>query len=88
MKRHQVMDLFEGPRNEPIGEWIDFPKNYPEKNKDKLLVKLKDDTQIFAYYYSDSYGLNHHENPKGRYFWGCSDRKPIGDVKAWKYLKD
>ncbi len=82
MKRHLVMDLFHGNRKEVIGEWLPFPQNLPKGRSDKVWVKLRDDSELFCYYYED-----HRE---GCYFWVCANKYMISDfdVKEWKYLKD
>jgi len=90
MKRHQVMDLFHGSRNEPIeGPWNEFDKNHPQGRSEKVRVKLSDDSELSAYYYADkAQGLAQHIqacNPA--YFWNCNTKEPLYNVIAWKYLK-
>lgn len=80
MKRHLVMDLFWGNQKESIGEWKEFPKERPQKHGKKW-VKLADDSELFAYFYSD--------RPLRAHWWVCSSKDYIRDedVKMYKDLK-
>ena len=78
MKRHTVMDLFYDHLKDPVdGDWNEYKPNI---QRCKLLVKLKDDSQTYAYFYGDG--------AHGHYFWSCKSKEPLDNVKTWKFLKE
>lgn len=54
MKRHTVMELFHSTQKQAEDcDWIDIKTQLPKEDKCKIKVKLKDESEIFAYFYSD-----------------------------------
>lgn len=52
MKRHQVMDLYHGKQNDPIGDWVSTESQKPNGHC-KVQAKMQNGDEFFAYYYSD-----------------------------------
>ena len=77
MKRHLVMDLFHGAENTPVGDWTTQHPDIESKGA-KVLVRLNDNTERFAYFYSDK--------PHGSYFYDCKTSEPL-NPKEWKLLR-
>jgi hypothetical protein len=79
MKRTLIMDLFHGNKTREIGEWNNI-KNLPNEHC-KVKLKLKDNTECFAYYYSDI--------PKA-HFWHIPTQEYIldNDIISWKHLEE
>ena len=88
MKRHQVMDLFYGHLNESVdGPWNVIEFSLPNTNHCKVLVKLSDGTEKFAYYYADRAQWIESVGYQSSYFWDCRTKEPLLNVVAWKLLK-
>ncbi len=79
MRRHKVMDLFFSDQTEPIGQWNIFAEKRPDTTS-KVLVQLEDLRELFAYFHIDKRG--------GSYFWDCTTKNALNDVKMWKSLNE
>jgi hypothetical protein len=78
------MDLFFRDQTEPVeGDWN---LGKPDGDKCKLLVKLKDGSETYAYFYGDGGRMSTWTYPS--YFWRCDNKEPIDDVEGWKFLKN
>lgn len=85
MKRFQVMDLFHGDETEEDeGPWKDVKHENPKMTSKgiKVKVKLTDNSEEFAYYFSDCSPLLN-----GFKWWGCHSHDPLTNVTHFKYLK-
>jgi hypothetical protein len=90
MKRHLVMDLFCSHLREPVeGDWNKIEDGLPKTKctGTKVIVKLKDDSETYAYFYKDK-GLCAEYVENLSYFWDCTTKENLPNVVAWKYLKD
>ncbi len=88
MKRHEVMDLFHGDKNTVVDEpWNDVKEGLPSVASNKVKVKLADESETDAYYYSDYASWLSKFNLPTSYFWACISREPLMNVTHWKHMK-
>jgi len=79
------MDLFYAKETEPIeGPWNEFTKVSPNVDKGKFIVKLSDNSETLAYYYSDK-GLS---NGERSFFWHSKSHEALHNVTHWKEIKE
>jgi hypothetical protein len=81
-RRHRVMDLYCSDVNQETGEWKKIQDNLPissDVSGVKVKVRLKNMTEMFAYFYTDLYPPT---------FWDCAKKEPLYDVVEWINLKE
>lgn len=85
------MDLFYAHlTEEEPGPWNEIENGLPNIDSKgcKVIVKLSDMSETFAYFYPDKASWGAQYGIKPAFFWSCITREPLFNVTHWKKLKE
>lgn len=80
-KRFQVMDIYYS-ETPTVKEWIDAQKQFPDVRSGAYRVKLDNNDEVTAYFFSDR-NLMPFEPPENGSFWWSQKRTPLNNVTHW-----